>query len=118
MTGKDRKTDPIEIIQSSGNVYADLGFAEPELEMAKAKLAGAISQTIEDRKLTQLEAAELSGLDQPKISAIQRGRLGGFSIERLFRTLNALGRDIEIIVRESAENHDSQLAVRVESAPA
>jgi predicted XRE-type DNA-binding protein len=85
--------------EGSGNVFADLGLPNaPELQ-AKADLAVEISRTIAERGLTQAEAAELLGIDQPKVSALVRGRLTGFSMERLYRFLNALGRDVEIVVR-------------------
>ncbi len=83
----------------SGNVFADLGLRNPEVLQAKADLMFEISQAIEVRSLTQAAAAELLGIDQPKISALVRGRMNGFSLERLFRYLNALDRDIEIVVR-------------------
>ena len=64
--------------------------------MAKAELALLISAAIKRKKLTQKKAAELIGVDQPKISAIIRGQLSGFTIDRLFRFLIALGMDIVI----------------------
>jgi len=87
----------------SGNVFADLGLPNAgELE-AKADLALEISRAIADQGLTQAEAADVLGIDQPKVSALVRGRLSGFSMERLYRYLNALGKDIEIVVRPAAE---------------
>jgi predicted XRE-type DNA-binding protein len=85
--------------KSSGNVFADLGLPQPEDRLAKAELARRISEIIAERGLTQLEAAGLLGIDQPKISALVRGRLGGFSLERLMRFLNLLGRDVQIVVK-------------------
>ena len=93
---KKRRTKEIEITESSGNVFADLGFKNPEEMMAKANLAILISDAIKKRKLTQKKAAAILGVDQPKISAILRGRLSGFTIERLMRFLMALGMDIII----------------------
>lgn len=93
---KRKKTEEIEVIESSGNVYADLGFSNPEEMLAKAKLAILISDIIKERKLTQKKAAEVMGVDQPKVSAILRGYLSGFTIDRLFRFLMALGMDIII----------------------
>ena len=88
--------------ESSGNVFADLGLPNaPELQ-AKADLALEISRTIAERGLTQAQAAEVLGIDQPKVSALIRGRLTGFSMERLYRLLNALGKDVEIVVRTPA----------------
>jgi predicted XRE-type DNA-binding protein len=85
--------------ESSGNVFADLGLRNPQDRLAKAQLAHRICQVIAARGLTQTKAAELMGLDQPKISALMRGNLKGFSAERLFRCLNDLGQEVEIIVR-------------------
>lgn len=88
--------EEIEITPSSGNVYADAGYSNPEEAMAKADLAILIAETIKSKKLTQKKAAALIGVDQPKISAIIRGQLSGFTIDRLFRFLTALGVDIII----------------------
>lgn len=89
----------IEIEQGSGNVFADLGLPNAEDRLAKANLARKISEIIARRHLNQVEAAELLGIDQPKISALARGRLAGFSLERLVRFLNILGRDVRIVVK-------------------
>ena len=83
----------------SGNVFADLGLPDAEELKAKALLVIEIIQIIEARGLKQAEAAEIMGIDQPKVSALVRGRLNGFSMERLYRFLNALGRDVEIVVK-------------------
>jgi len=88
-----------EVFVSSGNVYEDLGYDNPQEEMAKAELAILIADLIKQQKLTQKQAAELMGIDQPKVSAIIRGRLSGFAIDRLFRFLLALGMDIVIEAR-------------------
>jgi predicted XRE-type DNA-binding protein len=88
--------------RSSGNVFADLGLQNAEDRLAKAELARKVSEIIVARRLTQVEAAELLGIDQPKISALVRGRLQGFSLERLMRFLNVLGRDVEIVVKPKA----------------
>jgi predicted XRE-type DNA-binding protein len=92
-------TSKIVIKKSSGNVFADLGIPEPETALAKAELARRINLIIKKRGLKQTEAAKLLGIDQAKVSALGRGCLTGFSTERLFRFLNALDRDVEIIVR-------------------
>jgi predicted XRE-type DNA-binding protein len=89
----------ILVMGSSGNVFADMGVAEPEEELAKAQLASHIRDTIKRRRLTQVQAAHLMGLDQPKVSALMNGQLAGFSSERLMRFLAALGRDVEIVVK-------------------
>lgn len=85
--------------ESSGNVFADLNIPEPSLYIAKAQLAHQICEVIKERKLTQVEAAEILGINQPKVSALTRGNLDGFSSDRLFKFLNLLDRDIEITIR-------------------
>jgi predicted XRE-type DNA-binding protein len=77
-----------KMTRSSGNVFADLGLARPEERLAKAGLALEIERIIRKRGLTQAEAGKILGIDQPKVSALRRGRLGGFSVERLIRFLN------------------------------
>jgi predicted XRE-type DNA-binding protein len=94
-----RATRHTVVKQSSGNVFADLRLPNPREALAKAQLAQRISDAIAARGLTQAKAAELLGLDQPKISALVRGKLGGFSTDRLFRLLNDLGQEIEIAIR-------------------
>jgi predicted XRE-type DNA-binding protein len=100
MAGK--REDDTAVIEDSGNVFADLEVAEPEEELAKAQLASLIRDAIRRRRLTQANAAALVGLDQPKVSALVNGRLGGFSSDRLMRCLTALGQDVEIVVRTRA----------------
>lgn len=87
-----------DYLVSSGNLFADLGLPDAEERFAKLKLAIQINDLIEKKKLTQIAAAELLDIDQPKISALSRGKLSGFSLERLFRFLNILDQDITIKV--------------------
>jgi predicted XRE-type DNA-binding protein len=93
------KKRDIPVTESSGNVFADLGFDAPDEELTKAQLASHIRQIIKRRRLTQLAAARLMGIDQPKVSALLNGRLANFSSERLMRLLTALGQDVEITVK-------------------
>lgn len=95
--------DGIEVEQGSGNVFADLGLPNPEERLAKALLSRAIHKAIEARGLTQTQAAELLGCAQPDVSNIVRGNVSGFTIERLARYLGALGFDVEIRVRPTAD---------------
>jgi predicted XRE-type DNA-binding protein len=85
--------------EGTGNVFADLGLPDAEEALAKAQLASAITDIIEERQLTQGAAARVLGTTQPKVSNLVRGRLEGFSLERLARFLNTLDRDVEIRVR-------------------
>ena len=87
----------IEHTVSSGDVFADLGVTNPEEAGAKAELARRISASVVGCHLTQAAAAELLGIEQPKVSALMHGRLTGLSMERLIRFLTVLDRDVEIV---------------------
>src|SRR5258708_35719416 len=75
----------VEVEESSGNVFEDLGCSRPQDLLVKAELARRICEIISQRKLTQAKAAELLLLDQPKGSALMRGKLNGFSADRPFK---------------------------------
>src|ERR1700689_2819585 len=92
-----RKT--LEMEPSSGNVFADLGLADAGAPLIKAGLVLKIDRTIRQRRLTQTAAAQLMGIDQPKVSAMLAGQFRGYSVERLMRFLVALGHDVEIVVK-------------------
>lgn len=88
---------------NSGNIFADLGLANPEERLVKAQLAMQINFIIKQKGLSQVEAAELLNTDQSKISALHKGKLAGFSLERLFRFLNILGQSIAIKVTSKSK---------------
>ncbi len=92
------------VTRSSGNVFADLGLPRAEEKQTQFRLAVAINQIIKERRLSQTDAADLLEINQPKISALVNYQLEGFSVERLMRFLNALGRDVEIIVRRKSKS--------------
>ena len=94
-----QKRKTIEQEPSSGNVFADLGLAEADEHLIKAGLVVKIYRTIRQRRLTQAAAAELMGIDQPKVSAMLAGQFRGYSVERLMRFLVAMGHDVEIVVK-------------------
>jgi predicted XRE-type DNA-binding protein len=107
------KRDDLKITHSSGNVFADLALPDADQFLVKADLAIEIVRVIEERGLTQTQAADVMGVDQPKVSALVRGRIDGFSLERLYRFLNALGRDVEIVVRPAPKGkREPQVTVK------
>ncbi len=106
ITGMDMRGDQDTAFEvSSGNVFADIGHPDPDTALAKAQLARQIATIIEQRGWTQVEAAAALGIDQPKVSALMRGRLREFSADRLLRFLTRLDRDVDITVsvNESSE---------------
>ena len=111
VAGMDAWKD-IPVTGGSGNVFADLGFPDPEDALTKAQLASHIRQVIKRRRMTQTAAAKLMGIDQPKVSALLNGRIANFSSERLMRLLTTLGQDVEITVRATPRGR-TQGQVRV-----
>lgn len=102
------------------NVYADLGLPDAEEMLVKAQLATKIGDIIKCRKLTQVQAAELLGIPQSKLSGLLRGQFRGISETKMLECLTRLGRDIEIVIRSAprsrTEGHVSVVllnAVRV-----
>jgi predicted XRE-type DNA-binding protein len=103
-TKPPRRNTP-RITESSGNVFADLGLANPEQELMKARLTLQIYHIIHQRGLTQTEAAKTLGIKQPHVSLLMRNRAGSFSVGRLMEFLTALGQDVEITVRPTRKEH-------------
>jgi predicted XRE-type DNA-binding protein len=93
------KRKALEQEPSTGNVFADLGVLDADEHLIKAGLVVRIDRIIRQRKLTQAAAAQLMGVDQPKVSAMLAGQFRGYSVERLMRFLVALGQDVEIVVK-------------------
>ncbi len=98
---KHKKSDRLAVYAGSRNVYADLGYPNADEMLVKAQLVSKIAEIIQRRGLTQVEAARLLGLTQPKISALLRGQFRGFSERKLIDCLTSLGRDVEIVVKEA-----------------
>ena len=86
--------------RGSGNVFADLELPDADTHLLKAELVSRIDSIVRQRRITQTEAARLLGLSQPDVSRLLRGDFRQYSLERLFRLLTALGRDIDIVVRQ------------------
>lgn len=101
------KTRSEAVIHGSTNVFADLGFADAEERQTKLRLAYAINQILEEGHHTQVAAAGLLGVNQPKVSALQHYKLDGFSVERLMTFLTALDRDVEISIRKKPRSRSA-----------
>lgn len=101
-------SSPKKVTASSGNVFADLGFDNPEEELLKAKLVREIRGIIKRRKLTQAMAATLLGLKQPDVSALVTGRVGKFSIDRLVRCLDRMDYKVDVVVRHKPRRPSSR----------
>ena len=94
----------IEFTRGSGNVFADLGFENPEEELLKARVASLLNDTIKAKGWTQTHTAKVLGIKQPEVSELNRGRLKHFSVERLINFLGKLDQRVTITVQD--ENQD------------
>jgi predicted XRE-type DNA-binding protein len=93
-----------DIIEGTGNVFADLGFPDAAERQTKTRLAMAVNAILKARRLKQAETAAILAIPQPKVSALANYRLDHFSVERLMTFLNALNQDVEIIIRPSRDD--------------
>lgn len=98
--------------ESSGNVFKDLGFPNPERELLKAHLTMQIYTLIKARGLTQKQAGRVLGIKQPHVSTLMKGRSGSFSVERLMEFLTALDQDVEIRVRPASAGRAGQIHLK------
>ena len=110
----DNTGETVEVTHGSGNVFADLELPDADLLQFKSGLSMEIQRIIEARGLTQSEAARITGMDQPTLSKLLRGRYFKVSSDRLFEMLNRLGRDVEVRVgREDKAPEAAHLTVLV-----
>ena len=101
--------DELKMTRSTGNVFQDLGYQNADEHLLKTKFAMIINRIVKERNLTQVGAAKLLDIDQPKISRLSRGQLSGFSIDKLMIFLILLNQDIEVNVKPhpTSTNSDS-----------
>jgi predicted XRE-type DNA-binding protein len=99
--------------ESSGNVFADLGFPNSEQELVKAKLTVQIYQILKDRKLNQTDAARLLGTTQAQVSALTRCRPVSVSVGKLMEFLTTLGQDVEVTVKPGVTHGTGHISVTV-----
>jgi predicted XRE-type DNA-binding protein len=91
----------IKVEIGSGNVFADIGLPNPEEALAKAEIARLVNSILSARDLTQVQAGDVLGIPQPRVSDLARGRLGKFSLEKLIDFAKRLGNDVEIRITRS-----------------
>jgi predicted XRE-type DNA-binding protein len=93
-----------EIEKGSANVYADLGMSDAEEMLVKAQLATTIAEIIKQRRITQVQAAALLNMPQPKLSNMLRGRFRGISEAKMLECLTRLGRDVQIVIKAATRS--------------
>jgi phage-related protein len=103
------KMKNVKVTKSSGNVFADLGLPNADEHLVKAEIVLGIADRVKTRGLTQAQVAKLIGLAQPDVSKLLRGNFAGYSFERLFGFLRALGNDVEIKVIATKKQKEGHL---------
>ena len=97
------KNNDVLIEESSGNVFADLGYVNAEEALLKSNLAQAIVEVIEQQKLSEVDVFTRLGINPLILSKLKRGQLRELGTGELFRFLNLLNQDVEIIIRDRSE---------------
>ena len=97
--------------KGSQNVFADLGLANPEEDLAKTELARKINNILTKRHLSQMEAAHLLGVYQPRISDLVNGKISKFTIDNLVHMLNKLDWDVVITTKHKPKSRDHALTL-------
>ncbi|MGE8128973.1 helix-turn-helix domain-containing protein [Methylobacterium sp. NPDC080182] len=105
--------EPITFEVSSGNVFADLDVPEAADEAIKARLVMRLRAEMDRRGLSQTEFAKVLGVKQPDVSNLLRGRVLGFSLERMFEFTRELGDDVEITLRPSKAERRGRMSLKV-----
>lgn len=106
----EREAEPsITTVGPNDNIFAVIGRPNADELLAKAELARAVERVLRERKLTQTQAARILGVTQPDVSDLYRGRLSGYSLERLYRFLKALDQDVQIVVQPKPRTRKSAM---------
>lgn len=97
-----KKVNGATHLVGSDNVFRDLGFPEEEAVnmLARSEMIIQIKNILDERKLTQTEAAKLLGVRQPRVSALYTGKLNDFTIDMLMKWLTKLGKRVTINVED------------------
>jgi predicted XRE-type DNA-binding protein len=106
--GKEMDKDK-SIRQGSANVFADLGYGDPDTHMLKAQLVSRIDEIMTEKKLTQEKAAQAMGLSQPDVSRLLKGQFRDVSVERIMRMLTRLGCDVDIVIKAPGHKRASSV---------
>jgi len=109
--GRTIMSGKIPVHPGSGNVFADLGFDNPEEMQLRADLVQQLREIIKRRRLTQLAAAKLLGIRQPDLSALLHGHLTKYSLGQLLKFMTILDRDVQIVVKAKPRHRSARLTV-------
>jgi predicted XRE-type DNA-binding protein len=112
-------SDESQVIIGSGNIFADLGLPNPDELQVKSAIANRIEDLIEAAGCTQADAALRMGISQPDVSNIVRGRLKGYTLDRLVECLLDMGQEVEVrMPRNRVSNGRGNIVVSYADAAA
>ena len=103
----------VKVTKSSGNVFADLGVPNADEHFIKSEIVLGIADRIRRRGLTQAQAADIIGLSQPDVSKLLRGHFSGYSFERLFGFLRALGSNVTIRIESNRTKKEGRIQLEM-----
>lgn len=106
---------PRKTATSTGNIFADIGIPNADEHAFKADVVIKLGLLIEGKKLSQTQAAKITGISQPDLSRLLRGHFDGFSMDRLMQAILSLGADIEIRVKKPVKNRPGKARVMSEA---
>jgi predicted XRE-type DNA-binding protein len=109
----EEKMNDTRVIESSGNVFADLGLPDAEVLLRKSDLVIGLKKIMEERHLTQTRVAELTGVDQPTLSKLFKGSFSSITIDRLLSMLAKLGHKVSISVNDIPEKDAKEAPMTV-----
>jgi predicted XRE-type DNA-binding protein len=93
------RNNDASVRRGTKNLFADLGFPDVETHLLKAELVSRVRDILEDGQITQTEAAGITGVSQPDLSRMLKGRFRDVSVERIMRILTRLGCEVDIVVK-------------------
>jgi predicted XRE-type DNA-binding protein len=98
-----RRTGKLKVTPSTGNVFRDLGFSAEESEhmLVRAEVLLQVQKALAARKLTQIQAARLLQVTQPRVSDLLRGRIDLFSMDTLIDMLARLGVRVRVVLKRA-----------------
>jgi predicted XRE-type DNA-binding protein len=98
----------VEVYESVGNIFADLGLPDAEAHFLKAQIVAELYSLTSQRKLTQAKVGALMGISQPEVSRLFKGNFREYSVDRLMAFLTAFDQDVEIVVRPRTSKHSGE----------
>ncbi len=99
MAKEIKEEEDNKIKRGTKNVFADLGYSDPDTHLLKAQLVSRIDEIMTDKKLTQTQAAQVMGITQPDVSRLLKGQFRDVSVERIMRMLTRLGCEVDIVIK-------------------